>query len=131
MIEGKVSESFDLLIDKWYNSTPSRTQRLEFLMDKLELSCKIEDLNQSRYQLFHRTFSAILTAEQYHANKAIMLVHSFSQTSEWFEDFAKFTNIINSKIEPKINEIYHCKTLTSGIELYLGWIKGNKKFLEK
>ncbi len=132
MIEGKVSESFDKLIEDWYNDTQSRKQRIEFLLSKLELNKGIQEIENYRYQLFHRTVSAILEAEKFTAKKAIMIVHSFSQSNEWFEDFSDFATLLNPKIKnAKVNEIYNCGVLSSGIELYIGWVKGDKEYLTK
>ncbi len=130
MIEGKVSESFDKLIKDWKDSD-GKFHRFEFLKDKLEINDKTEDINDFRYQLFHRTVSAILTAEQFTAKKAIMIVHSFSQSDKWFKDYFDFVKLINSNLNTKVNEINKCKTLSSGIELYVGWIKGEEKYLSK
>ena len=41
----------------------------------------------SKYQLLHRTASAIIEAERFNANHALMLVHSFSLANEWYGDF--------------------------------------------
>ena len=60
-----------------------------------------------------------------------MLVHSFSQSNEWFNDFSDFVTLLYPKIKsPVINKIYNCGVLKSGIELYVGWIKGNKIYLK-
>jgi hypothetical protein len=133
MVEGKVSEPFDKQVKDWLNDKPSRKQRLDFLIKKLDLNKTIVELADYRYQLFHRTVSAIIAAENFNIKKAIMIVHSFSQTDEWFNDFAKFLTLINPKIEKPIvnDEIYNCGVLASGIELYIGWIKGDKKYLIK
>ena len=132
MIEGKVSESFDKLVKDWYNNTESRKQRLDFLLKKLDLKKRIVDVEDFRYQLFHRTVSAIITAEKFTAEKAIMIVHSFSQTEEWFDDFSKFLKLLNPVIiNPVTDKIYKCGILSSGIELHIGWIKGDKKYLTK
>jgi len=132
MIEGKVSESFDKLISDWFNHSESRKQRLEFLLAKLELKKTIAEVEDYRYQLFHRTVSAIIEAEAFTAKKAIMLVHSFSQSNEWFEDFSDFVTLLNPDIsEPVTNKVYKCKELTSGIELHVGWVKGDEKYLTK
>ena len=131
MIEGKVSESFDKQISEWKTNDLSRRKRLDFLIDKLEIDKAISDLDRYRYQLFHRTVSSILTAEEFKAKKALMIVHSFSKTNEWFCDYSDFVKLINPAINPQLNEIYHCKTLISDIDLYIGWIKGDVKFLEK
>lgn len=132
MIEGKVSESFDKKVKDWFNDTESRRKRLEFLLTKLELNKTINEIENFRYQLFHRTVSAILEAEKFTAKKAIMLIHSFSKTNEWFEDFSNFVTLLNPKAEkPEINKIYNCGELSSGIQIYIGWIKGDEKYLKK
>jgi hypothetical protein len=81
--------------------------------------------------LFYRTVSSILTAEQFTEKKAIMIVHSFSESDEWYNDYLDFVKLINPNLNPRINEIYNCKILSPGIELYIGWIKVEEKYLEK
>lgn len=130
MIEGKVSEPFDKLIKDWHDSG-SKLSRFEYLAEKLEIKNDISDSNDLRYQLFHRTVSSILVAEQFTAKKAIMIVHSFSQSNEWFNDYVGFVKLLSPDTNPKINEIFKCKTLSSGIDLYLGWVKGDEKYLKK
>lgn len=130
MIEGKVSEPFDKLIKDWHDSE-SKLSRFKYLAEKLEINIDISDTNDLRYQLFHRTVSSILVAEQFTAKKAIMIVHSFSQSNEWFNDYVGFVSLLSPDTNPKVNEIFKCKTLGSGIDLYLGWVKGDEKYLEK
>jgi hypothetical protein len=129
MIEGKVSESFNKTIKKWNNSA-GKLSRFDFLMKKLELNKSIANVGNLKYQLFHRTVSAILIAEKYFAKKAIMIVHSFSQSNQWFNDYLEFSKLINPSINPKVNEINKIKSLESGIELYVGWVKGDEKYLK-
>ena len=59
-----------------------------------------------------------------------MIVHSFSQLNEWFNDYLGFVRLLNPSINSKIDEINKCKTLSSGIDLYIGWIKGDDKYLK-
>lgn len=130
MIEGKVSESFTDLIEKW-NGSRGKVHRFDFLANKLEINSNIKQYHGLYYQLFHRTVSPILMAEQFHAKKAIMIVHSFSQTNQRFQDYVGFINRLNPDIVPEVNVINKCKTLSSGIELYTGWIKGDAKYLTR
>ncbi|HZK68016.1 MAG TPA: hypothetical protein VFC36_00310 [Paludibacter sp.] len=130
MVEGKVSESFGKTVKAW-QTTPTKLERMNFLISKLEINGTVKDYHSLRYQLFHRTVSAILVADQFHAKKAIMIVHSFSQTNERFDDYSNFIKILNPDIVPKVNEISFCKKLKGGIDLYVGWIKGDKKYLKK
>jgi hypothetical protein len=50
-----------------------------------------------------------------------MLVHSFSPTNEWFEDFDKFAGLYD--IQPELGKISSAGHV-NGIDLYLGWVKG-------
>jgi len=64
------------------NSAPGMTmncksERLEFLINLLEINNK--DISNIRYQLLHRTASALIAAERFCAPHALMLVHSISQ----------------------------------------------------
>ncbi|HOK14647.1 MAG TPA: hypothetical protein PK007_06965 [Candidatus Kapabacteria bacterium] len=81
IIEGKVSEPFDKIIKDWNNSD-GKLSRFKFLAEKLEINNNISNCNDLKYQLFHRTVSAISIAEKFIAKKAIMIVHSFSQSNE-------------------------------------------------
>ena len=42
---------------------------------------------QIRYQLLHRTASAIIEARRFKTDEAAMIVHSFSPSKMWFDDF--------------------------------------------
>jgi hypothetical protein len=97
-VEGKVSEPFGPTIDEWDPSASrGRHKRLDFLCTTLGLS---EPVPMSiRYQLLHRTASAILEAQRFHASTAVMLVHSFSQSEEWFSDFAQFTKLLGASVK--------------------------------
>lgn len=126
-VEGKVSEPFGDTISKWLeNQSQGRKKRLDFLCTKLNL--KADSLSNIRYQLLHRTVSAILEAKRFNASHALMLVHSFSQTDEWFENYALFAALFG--IDAKANGI-HSAGRIGDIHLYLGWAKGDPKHLEK
>jgi hypothetical protein len=126
-VEGKVSEPFGDTVSKWMkNQTPGRKKRLDFLCMELDLTGT--DVSNIRYQLLHRTVSAILEAKKFNATHALMLVHSFSQKDEWFEDYVLFTSLF--EIDAKLNRI-HSAAKIGDIRLYLGWVKGDPKYLEK
>ncbi len=80
-VEGKVSEPFGPTVEQWLTeSSPGKVKRLAYLLSLLGL-CSVSDT--TRYQLLHRTASAIIEAQRFNAAHAVMLVHSFSQSSEW------------------------------------------------
>ena len=124
-VEGKVDEAFGPTVaERRLDNSEGVAVRLKFLLECLGMS----DVPGSiRYQLLHRAASAIIAAQQYFASHAVMLVHSFSSTDRWFDDFAAFAGLF--KRTPKIGELV---TLGScgGVELHIGWCKGNQKFRE-
>lgn len=128
MVEGKVNELFDKTVGDWKNSN-GKEERLRFLLEKLELT-RLGTIDDIRYQLLHRTVSAILTAEQFYAKRAMMIVHSFGDkdTPNW-NDFKMFAALLADE-EPQPDRVYRCKTLSSSIELWIGWVSGEKKYLK-
>ena len=126
-VEGKVSEPFGDVVSKWLeNPSPGRKKRLKFLCTELGLN--VDSLSNIRYQLLHRTVSAILEAKRFNAPNALMLVHSFSQTGEWYENYALFAALFG--IDAKVDRIHSAGKIGT-IHLYLGWVKGDAKYLEK
>jgi len=126
-VEGKVSESFGPIIGEWFKSpSTGKGTRLRFLCDKLEI--EFQPPNNIRYQLLHRTVSAILEAERFNANEAVMVVHSFSKTDEWLEDYQNFLSLFG--LSADIGEPVSQK-LSTGMNLTFAWVHGSERFLEK
>jgi hypothetical protein len=74
-VEGKVSEPFGPLVSEWFqNPSEGKRKRLAYLCKILELNS--DHVSPIRYQLLHRTASAIIEAERFNAKSALMLVHS-------------------------------------------------------
>lgn len=126
-IEGKVSESFNKPVEDWLcEDSKGKQTRLTFLIKTLGISDSFD--KSIRYQLLHRTASAIIEAERFLASRTMMIVHSFSCTNEWFDDFAAFAGLFS--ITPEINKVFTTKT-PSGIPLHLAWIHGDEEYLKK
>jgi len=119
-VEGKAEESFDVTIGDWRaNESRGRLARLDYLVGLLGLEDK--ELGAIRYQLLHRTGSALLEAERCGAAHAVMLVHSFSARNTGFDDYAAFAGLFGLQAElgrllPVPGE--------GAVKLYLGWVKG-------
>ncbi len=125
-VEGKVSEPFGDLVSKWGKEmTSGKEKRLNYLLDKLGVSGV--DVSHIRYQLLHRTASALIEADRFCAGHALMLVLTFSQTHEWFDDYVDFAKLFN--IDAKLNTIHHAGN-RNGKELYLGWVTGEEEYLK-
>lgn len=122
-VEGKVDEPFGPTVaERRADYSAGVEERLASILECLGLS----DVPGSiRYQLLHRTASAVLAARQYFGGNAVMLVHSFSPTDRWFEDFAAFAGLFH--ITPRIGDV-----VTVGrcgdVHLSLGWCKGDQGF---
>lgn len=125
-VEGKVAEPFGPTVKEW-QAEPSqgKTERLAYLLDLLGLPFAPETL---RYQLLHRTASAIIEAKRFNASHALMLVHSFSQACEWFDDYAAFVSLMGG--QANVDEVISVGG-RSGVNLYLAWARGNPDYLVK
>ncbi len=116
-VEGKVEESFDQLVANW-NGTSGKQNRLEHLCGTLGLD--VGHVGSIRYQLLHRTASAIYEAKRYRCHHALMLVHSFSATRRWIEDFAAFSCAMGLPLQQP-NLCSSAKTC-EGVSLRLAWV---------
>jgi hypothetical protein len=118
-VEGKAAEPFGETVGEWRRSdSPGKRERLSQLLGLLGL---VEDdaLNELRYQLLHRTASALLEAERFGAREALMLVHSFSPENASFDDFRAFCQVLGAPAE--IDTIQPVGE-RGGIRLHLGWV---------
>lgn len=118
-VEGKVSEVFGPTLAEW-QSEPSegKRKRLGFLTELLGLPCDIPAT--IRYQLLHRTASAVIEAKRFHATMAIMLVHSFSTEDSGLEDYQNFARLFGVVAEP--NQLV-CIGKHEGISMHIVWVR--------
>lgn len=124
-VEGKVSEPFGPTLAEWnVSESIGKQERLGYIQLLLGLNDELP--RHLRYQLLHRTASAVIEARRFNAHSAVMLVHSFSQDALWFEDFQAFLGLFG--VQPQLNQLSWLAEL-QGINLYAGWVKGNKEFL--
>lgn len=116
-VEGKVDETLGEVVSDWYNGTPNRQVRLEGLVDLL--GGDFTAIGNLRYQLLHRSASALLEARNFGVSKAIMLVHSFDPRHAWFEDFEAFSEWLGVPCaKPGIlSDPVHLPD----VDLFLGW----------
>jgi len=128
MVEGKVSEPFGKTIVEWEeDNSEGKHTRLKFLLEKLGLE-ENNQIDTIRYQLLHRAASAIIEAKRFKARNALMIVHSFSKSNEWFDDYSQFLALFGLNAEP--DSLVFAKNI-NGIGLYFSWVKGDEKYLDK
>ena len=147
-VEGKVAEPFDDLVSEWLvrpsasaedeergaaldeapdqapGPSAGKLRRLAYLCQMLGID--EEAVRPLRYQLLHRTVSALIEAERFNARHALMLVHSFSPTDDWFDDYRSFAGLLGVAVEP--DKIAHVGE-RADVDLYLGWVKGEPDWL--
>ena len=75
----------------------------------------------------HRTASAILEARRFQAKYAVMLVHSFSSTDEWFDDYDSFLSLFGAS--GTVNELSF-GGIRSDVDQSFAWVQGEGRFLE-
>lgn len=122
-VEGKVNESFGPIVSEWLDASKDRDEsgkpaRLNALCRTLGLDGR--KVGGLRYQLLHRTVSAIYEAEHYLASHTLMLVHSFSADLTGFGDFQHFASVLDLAID-RPNAISPARTLGT-MSLRLGWV---------
>jgi hypothetical protein len=122
-VEAKVLEDFGPLVsEKRASTSDGQTARLEFLHRLLEVPRFSDGI---RYQLLHRTASAILTARAFHASSAVMLVQAFDTPADRRSDLEEFCREIQAiSLAP---EIYKVPQFLAP-NLYIAWCDGNPKY---
>jgi hypothetical protein len=125
-VEGKVAEPFGPTVGEWGpDASAGRQKRFAFLKELLQL----DDIPEStRYQLLHRTASAVLEAQRFNAQHAVLLVHTFSPENRWFEDFSNFVNLFgNAAHVDRVVQAEGSRTPA----LHLAWAHGDEAFLKR
>lgn len=126
-VEGKVFEPFGETVGDWLrDESKGKKTRLKDLSKLLQLNQN--SLQEIRYQLLHRTASAVIEAKRFNASAALILVHSFSPNHEWFDDYSHFAFLFG--ITAQWNAIHFAKRINN-VNLYLAWIIGEKEYLTK
>ena len=125
-VEAKVLEDFGpLLADKRAEASSGQDERLAFLHSLLGIE-KFDD--SIRYQLVHRTASALLTAREFHAAVAVMLVHAFDTPDSSRLDFEAFRIALNAlEVAP---HVYKVESFNRPA-LCLAWCDGDAKTFRK
>ncbi len=116
-VEGKAGESFGPLVGEWKTS-PGREKRFAW-------ACAMFGLDAStcgdlRWQLFHRSASAILEAKRFRAAHAIMLVHDFSGAQSGLADYLAFAAKLS--LANAAPNALSAARIIDGVSLRFGWV---------
>jgi len=127
VVEGKALEGFGDTVNEWLaNKSSGKITRLDYLLNLLSL--KSVDFGPCKYQLLHRTASAVIEADKFNATVALVLIHSFGDDPQAFSDYKQFLTLfsVNNVTE---NSIVYGKKV-GRIDLFFSWVKGERKYLE-
>lgn len=125
-VEGKVNEPFGPTLAEWdAASSGGKQKRLGYIQQLLHLPGELP--GDVRYQLLHRTASAVIEARRFNAKSAVMIVHSFSQEDCWFEEYLTFLGLYGQTA--RVGELVRLAALED-IALYSGWARGDERFLQ-
>ncbi|MFN2317151.1 MAG: hypothetical protein ABR602_10745 [Gemmatimonadales bacterium] len=96
-VEAKAEESFDRTVAEWQkDASDGRKERLNYLTELLRPATPFPET--IRYQLLHRTASAIIEARRIGATCAVMLVQSFREPSRSATDFTEFVRHLGAEL---------------------------------
>jgi len=126
-VEGKVSETMGPTVAEWLvDASDGKLERLTFLREQLK--CADDVPGAIRYQLLHRAVSAILEAKRFRARHAVLLVHSFSRTREWLDDFIAFGKFM--RLDASADQLTSSRDC-DGLRFSMGWVCGDLAYLDK
>jgi hypothetical protein len=116
-VEGKAGETFAATVGAWRaEGSVGKAERLSFLATELGLTGHIGD--GIRYQLLHRTASALIEGSRIGAFASVMVVASFAEDATSKADFASFSELCGT--QGKADCL--CKSSTAPRPLFLGWL---------
>lgn len=122
-VEGKAGEAFGPTLGEWLiQPSDGKKERLDQLYQILQVATRPHS-DELRYQLFHRTASAILEAERVGATIAIMLVQCFPREdrddAQSWRDFTAFCAFLGaSAVRGGLVQVRR----PDGASLFLGWV---------
>ena len=123
-VEAKVHEDFGPLVgQKRAEASAGQSARLDYL-ERVLHAPRFDD--SIRYQLIHRTASALITAQQFHAGSAVMMVQAWDAPASRRKDFEAFCLALGSK---QCGHLVHQVPGFERPKLFLAWCDGNPKFL--
>lgn len=125
-VEAKVDEDFGPTVgEKRVGASVGQRERIVYLENILGVPGFDDGI---RYQLLHRTASALLTAQEFHASTAVMLVHSFGTRLELKADFLTFCDALQTEELPGGMRMVR---RTDATKLILGWCGGDNESVSK
>lgn len=123
-VEGKAREPFGEIVSEWLDvkKPDGRKARLAFLCEQLQLT-EAEVLGL-RYQLLHRAVAALIEAEGWRADAAVMLIQHFAEggapAGDSWQDFSRFASQLG--VTAEVGRLQRVpRGLT--VPLWIGWLE--------
>jgi len=139
-VEGKARETFGLPVSSWVRGDrltplesdrvrPSRLRRLAFLAQ--ELGINVDSDSSLRYQLLHRTTSALIEGALHGAVAAIVVVHSFADVSIDVENWNDYNTFlaklgVGTTAKGEVTSPLLCRKY-SNMPLYFLWVSSRPR----
>jgi len=120
-IEGKSREDFGPTLKQWRRKVSDKGYRTRLRQVTANTGLNEPIPDETRYQLLHRTASAILEAKRFHARQAVILIQSFVQpdSENHFSDYSKFIGLYGkTATKGKLTFL----TEVGDIGLYSAWV---------
>ena len=117
-IEAKVDEGFDRTVAEW-RARPSHGKAARLAKLCALFGFDPDVVGSLRYQLFHRTASAVLEAKRYRAGRCAMIVQSWSADHDGFADYSAFFATLG--LPSLVQGMISAPILLDGIALRTGW----------
>jgi hypothetical protein len=129
-VEAKAKEDFDKTLGQWRKETSGKGYKLRLGQILECIGLKSIPPDKTRYQLLHRTASAVLEAQRFHAKVAVMVVQSFVDSDEenHFADYKAFLRLYD-QIAVKNLLIYLADV--GGIRLFSSWVQSKPDYTER
>lgn len=119
-VESKAGESFGPRVCDWLADDPSPGKDARWKWACEFFSVGAEACQQLRWQLFHRTASAIIEARRFRSSHAVMLVHDFSGNDSSLDDYLNFAAALTIP-NARADGISDARDF-AGISLKLAWV---------
>jgi uncharacterized protein DUF6946 len=124
-VEAKAGEKLDELVKDWLPKDSERSRKPERLAAlQQRLAIPGADVSEIRYQLLHRTASALKEADRFRATIAAVLVQSFNREADepsW-QDFCRFGALLGASVDE--GRFARARAATA-VALFLGWVSSS------
>lgn len=123
-VEAKVHEGFGPLVgQKRAEASVGQSARVAYLERLLQVERFADGI---RYQLVHRTASALLTAQEFYAGTAVMMVQAWDAPSARQDEFKAFCSAMRGK---QLSPLVFALPDFERPKLFVAWCNGDPKFL--